>query len=77
MNWTNLSTSAWQCTRRANDTADERSRVLLYASQVHVADEALRIDLVEILGARGASGEPAVLRSHLDAPDRFTVARRL
>src|ERR1700722_16441825 len=39
--------------------------------------ETLRIDLVDVLGARGPRGEPAVLRRDFDPADRGVVSRRL
>src|SRR5580704_7456782 len=39
--------------------------------------ETLRIDLVDVLGARGSRGEPAVLRRDFDPADRRVVSRRL
>ena len=40
------------------------------------AEEALGIRLVDVLGARGSRGEPAVLRHHLETADRRAVAGR-
>src|SRR5215212_8748831 len=37
--------------------------------------EALGVDLVQVLGARGPRGEPAVGADHLEATDRGVVAR--
>ena len=41
--------------------ADDGLRLLLDLGEVVGADEALGVDLVDVLGARGAGGEPAVL----------------
>src|SRR5205823_10486451 len=39
------------------------------ALQVHLVAEAFGVDLVDVLGSRGPSCEPAVLRDDLDAAD--------
>src|SRR5437868_1002663 len=57
-----------------NHTAHQRLRVFLDAAQMLFADEAFGVDLVDVLGAGGAGGEPAVLRHDLDAADGFVVA---
>src|SRR3546814_5284629 len=44
--------------------------------QVIAAFEAFAVDLVDVLGARRARGEPAAGGDHLDAADRRVVARR-
>ena len=44
--------------------------------EVNFAPETLRINLVDILGARGPRGKPSVTRDHLDPADRLIVARR-
>ena len=41
-----------------------------------LAPEALGVDLVDVLGARGARGEPAVRGRDLEPPDRRVVSRR-
>ena len=41
-----------------------------------LAEEALRVHLVDVLGAGWSRGEPRVLRDHLDAADRRAVAGR-
>src|SRR5579862_5866432 len=46
-------------------------------AQVRLVAKALRIDLVDVLGAGGARGEPAVLRGDLETADRRIVSRRL
>src|SRR5216684_2739026 len=39
-----------------------------------LAFKAFRVDLVDVLGSRGSRGEPSVVRRHLDAAERLTVA---
>ena len=46
-------------------------------AQVCLAAKALGVDLVDVLGARGSGGEPAVVRAHLEAADGGFVARRV
>src|SRR5207248_1634629 len=41
-----------------------------------LAPEALRVDLVDVLGTGGPRGEPAVLGDHLEAADLRAVSRR-
>src|SRR5215470_13506642 len=48
----------------------------LDAAQVLRVAEALRVDLVDLLGPRGARGEPAALGNHLQAADGLAVAGR-
>src|SRR5713226_1145734 len=38
------------------------------------SSEALRVDLVDLLGTGGARGKPAILRKHLQPPDGGAVA---
>ena len=42
-----------------------------------VAPETLGVDFVNIFGARGAGGEPAIFTNHLEAAYRGTVTWRL
>ena len=55
---------------------DQGLRVLDDAAQVVLALKALGIDLVDILGAGRAGGEPAVRGHHLQPADGRAVARR-
>src|SRR4051812_42906122 len=55
---------------------DRVLRFLLDPPQVLLAAKALRVDLVDVLGARGPRGEPAVVGGDLDAAERLAVARR-
>src|SRR5580704_1082915 len=57
-------------------TRDGASRLVLNLAQVFLAAKTLRIDLVDVLGARGARRKPAVIGYDLDAAKRLTVARR-
>ena len=59
------------------DVADQFARRGLHLGQVLRAAEALGVDLVDVLGARRAGGEPAVLGGDLQPADRRAVARRL
>src|SRR5258707_945080 len=47
--------------------------VALYLPQMRFAAETLRVDLVDVLGARGPRGEPAVVGGDLDAAERLAV----
>src|SRR4051795_3280486 len=51
--------------------------LLLNRLQVLGAAKTLRIDLVDVLGARGPRGEPAEIGFDLDAAERLAVAGRL
>src|SRR5882757_2617665 len=51
-------------------------RVVLDLPQMILTAKTFRIDLVDVLGARGPRGEPAVVGRDLDAAERLAVARR-
>src|SRR3954471_1756098 len=55
---------------------DGALRVLLNQLQMVLVAKALRVDLVDILGARWPGGKPAVRGLDLDAAERLVVARR-
>src|SRR6266446_9428099 len=50
-------------------------RFALDLPQVSLAAETLRIDLVDIFGARRPRGKPSALGDDLDAAERLTVSR--
>src|SRR5690349_943795 len=52
------------------------ARLVDQLRQVVPAPEALGVDLVEVLGPRGAGGEPATLRGDLHPADLGVVGRR-
>src|SRR5438552_12758431 len=54
---------------------DDNLRFTKDGTQMVIATEGLRVDLVDILGARRPRGEPPVFCHHLDAADRRIVAR--
>ena len=56
---------------------DYRARLFVYLFEMFLALEAFRVDFVDVLGAGRARGEPAVLRRHLEAVYRRSVARRV
>src|ERR1700748_1397693 len=62
---------------RADRPVDDRLRFLQDALQVLSAAEALGVDLVDVLGARGPRRVPAALGADLDAADRGAIARRV
>src|SRR3954452_20533597 len=53
---------------------DGRLSILLNPPQMSLIAKALRIDLVDVLGAGGSCGEPSVLSDDLDAAKRLAVA---
>src|ERR1700721_2410430 len=55
-------------------TRDGGLGVVLDLPQVLLAAKTLRIDLVDILGARRPRGKPSVIGRDLDAAERLTVA---
>ena len=55
----------------------QRLGLRLHLLQVIGALEGLRVDLVDVLGAGRAGGEPGVLRDHLQPADGRSVAGRL
>src|SRR5690606_6123211 len=55
----------------------QRPRLILEFREAFWASEALGVDLVDVLRARRAGGEPAVLGDDLDAADRLAVRRGL
>ena len=79
--------SCAECVAPASRSAHERSavqrccddvlRLLLDPRQVLGAAEALGVDLVDVLGARRARGEPAALGDDLQPAQRRPVAGRL
>ena len=54
----------------------ERLGLLDESAEVVLAEEALRVDLVDVLRARRAGGEPAVVGRDLEPADRRAVAGR-
>src|SRR5438067_8537462 len=56
---------------------DDRARFFHDAGEVLFAAEALGVDLVHVLGARGAGREPSALGDHLESPDLRAISRRL
>src|SRR6185436_1391751 len=55
---------------------DDGAGIVLNLPKVIGATEALRVNLVDFLGAGGSRREPPALGSHLQAADRRTVPRR-
>src|SRR5262245_35377418 len=55
---------------------DQSRGLFLDLRQVFGAPEALGVNLVDVLGARGAGGEPAVLGDHLEATYLLPVPAR-
>ena len=55
---------------------DRGLRLVLDLPQMLFAAKTLRIDLVDVLGARRPRGEPAVVGTDLDAAERLAVSRR-
>src|SRR5260370_41523121 len=51
-------------------------RLALDLPQVSLAAKTLRIDLVDIFGARRPRGKPSAIGDDLDAAERLTVSRR-
>src|SRR5688500_2124143 len=70
-----LDESPAQSSRREG-VGDDLARLVLDAAQVVGALEALRVKLVDVLGARGSGGEPTVLGHHLESADGRAIARR-
>src|SRR3954471_21825945 len=62
---------------RAQRFGDDRLRLVHDRVQVRLVAEALRVDLVDVLGARGPRCEPAVRGHDLEAADLGAVAGRL
>src|SRR5699024_209104 len=60
----------------AERVRDDLLGLLLHLREVLGGDERLGVDLVDVLRARRARGEPRVLRRHLEAADRRAVAGR-
>src|SRR5665213_1090243 len=57
-------------------TVDRGLRLALDLPEMILAAETFRVDLVDLLGARGPCGEPAVVGDHLDAAEGLPVAGR-
>ena len=72
--WTRLDGRPASCL--GEQPVDGGLRVMLDLLQMIVAEEAFRIDLVDILGPGGPRGEPSILGDHLDPADRLIVAGR-
>src|SRR4051812_11747496 len=70
--------TTWSMRRElaAERPRDRGLRVALDLPQVFLAAKTLRVDLVDVLGARRARGEPAVVGRDLDAAERLSVAGR-
>jgi len=59
------------------DTGQQRLCFINQLLQVLFADEAFRVDFIEILGAAGAGGEPAVGGADFNPTDRSAIAGRV
>ena len=57
-------------------SSHQRLRFALDLAQVGLAVEAFGVDLVDVFGAGGPRGEPAILRRHLQPADGRVVAGR-
>src|ERR1019366_1700589 len=61
---------------RLEQALDHHLSLLLDDPQVILAAEALRVDLIDLLGAGWTRGEPAIVRRYLDPAKRRAVAGR-
>src|SRR5579872_1997671 len=64
-------------TIRLSHLRQRRLRLALDPLEMRLVAEAFGIELVDVLGARGPCGEPAMVGLDLDAAERLAVARRL
>src|SRR5207247_9872104 len=65
----------WSRRRPGQGPGHQGLRLLLNPPQVVRAEEALGVQLVDVLGAGGTHGKPCVRRDYLDAAKRVPVAR--